>query len=567
MTSSARVFSRSWLFAPGWLALGIGACTGATDNATECSKNVAALAGLCPAGTSPKLSTAAHGNCGGSGKYRPAEESVEAEGQCVSDGSCEIACVPTGTICPCGVASFGHDTVECRTDCAPGCGDGTCADDESTQSCPGDCTAPSDGQGGSGAGGSGNSSGGSGASGGSGGDKPAGSGGSAGSDSMASAAGNDSGGAGGEATGTGGTVNSGQCATPKSFGRYLIRDDGAVLLVAIDPSGKATQTPVLDARTGKPLANVVDVADDNGVGCAALDDGTVACWRNLADGNTYGALGDGTTDTNGALLKATPVLTGPDTPLEGVVDLAEGSSDGPRASCAITEAGKLYCWGALDYLVNGGKALPSGYAQPITLDGLEEMTGVKQAGIAYGGACAVRSVDDANEVWCWGAGRYAQLPDTKDSQYPVKILGLTNPTKVVADGTTVYNYVPIHTFCALDEGNVRCWGSNAHGEVGDGSGASTVQAPTLVQTSSGAELGGVTDLVGGGSAGITQGNGSFCGLRKGALWCWGWYGKTAANYGVTNVTLLGDARGPTYVTSDDLLHVGSAVVTPHCGKL
>jgi len=385
---------------------------------------------------------------------------------------------------------------------------------------------------------------------------------------MESGAGTDGGGsAGDDGSSTGGTASSSKCAKPKTFGRYVLRDDGSVLLVVVDSAGKSTQTPVLDEGTGKPLSHVVDVADDNGTGCAALDDGTVACWRTSADGNKDGALGNGATDTDGGVLKAAPVLTGPDTPLEGVVDLAEGSSDGPGATCAITGDGKLYCWGALDYLANGGESLPSGYAQPITLDGLDEMTGVTQAAIAYGGACALRTVDDANEVWCWGAGRYDQLPDTNDSQYPVKILGLSKPTKVAADGTTVYNYVPIHTFCAIDDGNVRCWGSNAHGEVGDGSGTSTVQSPTLVQTSSGAELGDVTDLLGGGSAGVTQGNGSFCGLRKGALWCWGWYGKTANNYGVTNIAMLGDARGPTYLTSDDLLHVGSAVVTPNCGKL
>jgi hypothetical protein len=133
---------------------------------------------------------------------------------------------------------------------------------------------------------------------------------------------------------------------------------------------------------------------------------------------------------------------------------------------------------------------------------------------------------------------------------------------------TVYNYVPIHTFCAIDEGNVRCWGSNAHGEIGNDSTTSTVPAPALVKISTGRELSDVTDLVSGGSAGVTQGNGSFCAFRGGALWCWGGaYARHAANYGATNVTMVGDARGPAFLTSDNVVHVGSATLVPDCGKL
>ncbi|HEV8550652.1 MAG TPA: hypothetical protein VGQ57_16515, partial [Polyangiaceae bacterium] len=313
---------------------------------------------------------------------------------------------------------------------------------------------------------------------------------------------------------------------------------------------------------------VVAASDAGTIGCALIDDGTVACWQTAANANAHGALGNGTLETDGALLKATTVVTGPAAPLEHVTQFAQASSDGAGGICAITDAHELYCWGALDWLVNGGKGLNSPYAQPITLDGLETMTGVKQAAIAFGGGCALRDGDDGNEVWCWGAGRNAQLPDSKDSQYPVRILGLTNPTEVAADGTFVYDYVPIHTYCAIDDGNVRCWGSMAHGEGGDDDAPNATSTPSLVKIGNGTELSGVTALTGAGNAGITSGSGNFCALRGSALWCWGaQFGRHASNYGATNVTMLGDARGPTFLTNDEVLHVGSTLVTPNCGKL
>ncbi|HEV8551608.1 MAG TPA: hypothetical protein VGQ57_21315, partial [Polyangiaceae bacterium] len=247
-TISLRTFSRPWAFALCLIPGALPACIDATETATECSKNISALGGLCPAGTAPKFSTAAHGNCNASGKYEATDESVNASGQCVSDGTCEIDCVPTGMICPCGVASYGHDTVNCRTDCSPGCGDGTCAESETNETCPADCVQPAQDGGGTsadssatgGAGGSGGDS----ASGGKGGTSPKGGSGGTTAGTGGAAAGDAAGASG--ATGNE-TASSSECNEPKTYGRYLVRDDGALLLV--DASGKGSQTAVLDKST------------------------------------------------------------------------------------------------------------------------------------------------------------------------------------------------------------------------------------------------------------------------------------------------------------------------------
>jgi hypothetical protein len=75
--------------------------------------------------------------------------------------------------------------------------------------------------------------------------------------------------------GIGGTVAN--CARTL-FGRYLLRNDGA-LLYETDPPSTA-QTAVLDAATGLPLTDVIAAFDGPAPGCAILGTAKTAwCWR------------------------------------------------------------------------------------------------------------------------------------------------------------------------------------------------------------------------------------------------------------------------------------------------
>src|SRR5204862_283030 len=78
------------------------------------------------------------------------------------------------------------------------------------------------------------------------------------------------------------------------------------------------------------------------------------------------------------------------------------------------------------------------------------------------GACALVQGTSAKEVWCWGYNAYGSLGtgDKLIRKYPTKVLGLTAPTQVLMGGATM-------TTCAIDAGNVRCWGYNGYGSVGD----------------------------------------------------------------------------------------------------
>jgi len=73
--------------------------------------------------------------------------------------------------------------------------------------------------------------------------------------------------------------------------------------------------------------------------CALLADGTVTCWGN----GSYGALGRGAVLDNGEALAPEPVRD-----LSSAVDIAVGVV----ASCAVTGAREIYCWGS--WAVPGG---------------------------------------------------------------------------------------------------------------------------------------------------------------------------------------------------------------------
>ncbi len=351
----------------------------------------------------------------------------------------------------------------------------------------------------------------------------------------------------------------GQSCITTLWGTYVQRTDGVLLWESLN-----NEQPILDSSTGRPLAGITSVEDGPYHGCAAISDGSAKCWQtNAGSGNYYGQLGNGTTTVNSVLYRATPVLTAAGVPLTNVSSIATNSF--ADNACAVTNDGKLYCWGYLTWLVNNGANLTSGYAQAITTDGLTPLTGVIQAALGPLDACALVKPQGAstNEVWCWGYNGAGELGQgsTVPSQYPVRVLGLTNPTKVAVSA-----YQNDATVCVLDGSNVLCWGVNAgDGVAGINSTVEPVQSPSPVVVQSGATLGGVIDLQPGGTEFAVL-------LSNGTIWTWGDGAAIyAANNGITNVLALGYGGGyggaTRYLTSDGVYHVGTTIVPVNCNAL
>ena len=176
--------------------------------------------------------------------------------------------------------------------------------------------------------------------------------------------------------------------------------------------------------------------------CALLATGAVKCWGY----NSYGQLGDGST-TNSTVPVDVVGLN------SGVVQIDLGN----EFSCALLETGAVKCWG---YNSNGqlGDGSATHRYVPRPVSGLSSGVSRITAGIHH--ACAVLS---GGAVKCWGYGGYGQVGDggTSDRFAPVAVSGLSSGVAKIVAGA-------YHTCALMTSGNVKCWGRNDEGELGDG---------------------------------------------------------------------------------------------------
>ena len=126
--------------------------------------------------------------------------------------------------------------------------------------------------------------------------------------------------------------------------------------------------------------------------------------------------------------------------------------------------------------------------------------------ISTGGGFSCQ-VNEDGTIRCWGANNRGQLgnglPTDARTVVPVRVSGITTAVAVAAGG----NFA-----CALlVDGSVRCWGSNANGELGDGEGAPNIQRAVPYAVS------GITNAVA-----ISAGSFHACAvLAAGTARCWG----------------------------------------------
>ena len=142
---------------------------------------------------------------------------------------------------------------------------------------------------------------------------------------------------------------------------------------------------------------------------------------------------------------------------------------GARFSCAILADGRVRCWGyggfgQLGYASTNaiGDNETPGSAGPVDLG-----AGRKARAIAAGfyHACALL---DQGQVRCWGYGGNGQLgygntKDIGDDEIPASV----GPVKLGRKAVAI-TAGGRHTCALLDNGKVRCWGSNYSGELGYG---------------------------------------------------------------------------------------------------
>lgn len=208
-----------------------------------------------------------------------------------------------------------------------------------------------------------------------------------------------------------------------------------------DGTTSSSATPTLSAN-GEIFDNI---SLDWWGGCGVKSDNSAMCWGY----NGGGRVGDGTTTD----------ATVPVTVAGGYSWLTLSPSNG--WSCGLTTSGTITCVG------NGGSGRTGigSFDNVVTYTPISTGETFVAVDAELVGSCGLA---DSGNVLCWGAAEVA-------GNYPYT----TTPTAVGLAGTVDVTATGAFT-CALDGlGDLRCWGSNSNGELGDGTTTHT-DAPTQV---------------------------------------------------------------------------------------
>jgi alpha-tubulin suppressor-like RCC1 family protein len=301
-------------------------------------------------------------------------------------------------------------------------------------------------------------------------------------------------------------------ATQISSGAYFscaLLSSGEPRCWGFGTSGQlGTGHPVMGNETSPvPMGHgraVVDVRVGNGTACATLDTGAAYCWG----ADAAGQVGDGSDDQATEYAPAAVAL------LDGLQARALEVHTSGDTACALLTTGAVMCWGsdATGVLGDGdnGQSSQSAPVQVVGIDGLSQRAIQLTLGVGGGHACALL---DTGAVHCWGAHDFGQVGTgvVGEQTYfePVPVVGLDGSGDRAVRVAAAWR----HTCAVLESGEVRCWGSNTGGQLGQA--VSFTPEPTPLT---------VTGLDGVSASAVDVAVGRFhsCAvLVSGAARCWG----------------------------------------------
>jgi alpha-tubulin suppressor-like RCC1 family protein len=225
--------------------------------------------------------------------------------------------------------------------------------------------------------------------------------------------------------------------------------------------------PVVDLGTGR---TATAIALGSGFTCAILDNATVKCWG----ANTVGSLGLGDTDNrgdaSGEMGDSLPAVN------LGSGRTATSITAGNGQVCALLDNASVKCWGS-----NGSGEL--GLGDTATRgDGANEM-GDNLSAVSLGTGRTAQKISagdnivcallDNNTVKCWGAGTSGRLGqgDTSNRGDGSNEMGDNLPAVNLGSGRTATAVVAGTGFVCgvLDNTTLKCWGISSNGQLGQGS--------------------------------------------------------------------------------------------------
>jgi alpha-tubulin suppressor-like RCC1 family protein len=210
-----------------------------------------------------------------------------------------------------------------------------------------------------------------------------------------------------------------------------------------DGLGEDSPTPVEVVN----FPNAASISAGSHHTCGLTSSGAAFCWGF----NGGGACGNGTFDQY--ILSPVPV-TGLSS---GVLTISAGDN----FSCAVTGAGAAQCWGANYWGQLGNGLSGDNQYQNVPNQVIGLTNGVTSVTTGSMFACALTSTGG---VKCWGYGGDGELGNGSfgNSNVPVNVSGLSSGVVAISAGS-------YHACALLNTGGVRCWGENSTGQLGNNS--------------------------------------------------------------------------------------------------
>ena len=274
---------------------------------------------------------------------------------------------------------------------------------------------------------------------------------------------------------------------------------GAAYCWGSNPTGQVGNGTTNDASTPVPVSDGLTFAALSAGGfhtCGITTAGAAYCWGSNLEGQLGAGTSSGPNTCGASACSETPVAV-----LGGLTFIAV--SAGEFHTCGVTSANAAYCWG---YNFDGVLGTPPRQSCSVNGYPCNVTPGAVAGGLAFDAVSAATlhtcGITTAGAAYCWGDNGGGGLGDgsTTSSSTPVAVAGGLS-FSVVSAGDN-------HSCGVTPAGAAYCWGENNSGQLGNG---------TIVSSTSPVPVsGGLTfaALSGGHrshhSCGVTQGKAAYC---------------------------------------------------------
>ncbi len=256
--------------------------------------------------------------------------------------------------------------------------------------------------------------------------------------------------------------------TVKCWGRNMAGELGQGNTAKIGDEPGEMGSNLDNVSVGNIGALAIDLAVGNNHNCVIRGDNTLACWGL----NAHGQLGVGDTETigdnsteMGAFLRTVDLGSN-----RTAVQVVAGGSH----TCAILDSGFVKCWGDNsfgqlgqgDVENRGDNADELGDNLPIIPLGSVNLQ-VDQLAAGTDHTCALL---ENGGVKCWGSNNRGQLGlgDLRNRGDQVNEMGFNLPFVDLGSGRSAVRIAAgsTHSCALLDSGEIKCWGDNLYGQLG-----------------------------------------------------------------------------------------------------